>query len=211
MTQTIEDSWLAKAKKLQAIASTGLHFGISEFDHERYQEIHDIASAMLADLGEVSIKTIENLLGPLGTGYETPRVDVRGAVFRDGKILLVQEKLDGLWTLPGGYADVGISAADNIVKEIHEEANIHVTANKLFAVVHKAAHEYDMDIRDFYKFYFLCEQINEVEPTTGPETTAVEFFALDDLPPLSTGRVIEKHIQLAVEHLNNPSLPTYFD
>jgi ADP-ribose pyrophosphatase YjhB (NUDIX family) len=211
MTDNLEHSWLAKAKKLAAIASTGLHFGESEFAHERYHEIHGIASAMLADLGEVSIKKIENLLGPTGTGYETPRVDVRGAVFRAGKILLVKEKLDGLWTLPGGYADVGISAADNIVKEVEEEANIAVRAGKLFAVVHKAAHEYDMDIRDFYKFYFLCEQKGDAEPTTGPETTAVGFFSLDNLPPLSTGRVIEKHIRLAAEHLNNPTLPTYFD
>ncbi len=211
-TQSLrEDHWLTIAKRLQALASTGLHFGESDFDKERYAEIHELATHMLADLGQVSIKTIDDLIPNPGSGYETPRVDVRGAVFQGDKILLVKEKLDGLWTLPGGYADVGISAADNIVKEISEEANIEVTARQLYAVVHKARHEYDMDIRDFYKLYFICDQTSDVEPHAGAEVSEAAFFAIDELPPLSTGRVIEKHIRLAQEFRHNPMKPPIFD
>lgn len=207
----LEDSWLSTAKRLQAIASTGLHFGASEFDMERYEEIYELASQMLADLGQVPIETIKNLVPNPGSGYETPRVDVRGAVFKDDKILLVKEKLDGLWTLPGGYADVGFSAAANIEKEIFEEACIKVTAKQLYAIVHKAQHEYAQDIRDFYKFYFICQQLDRAEPQSGAETSDVGFFYLDDLPPLSTGRVIEKHLRLAVEFRDNPNKPPHFD
>lgn len=207
----MEDNWLATAKRLQAIASTGLHFGESEFDEERYQEIHDIASEMLADLGQIKVEAISELLGAPGKGYETPKVDVRGALFRDGKVLLVREKLDNLWTLPGGYADVGISPAENIIKEVQEEANLNVTTKQLYAVIHKARHSYDMDIRDFYKFYFVCEQIGNDVPKPGSETLDAGFFDLNDLPPLSTGRVIEKHIKLALRYIDNPELPTYFD
>lgn len=211
-TQTpLEDHWLTIAKRLQALASTGLHFGASDFDKERYAEIHDLATQMLANLSQVPIKTIADLIGQPGTGYETPRVDVRGAVFRDEKILLVREKLDGLWTLPGGYADVGISAADNIVKEISEEANLAVRVKQLYAVVHKARHEYDQDIRDFYKLYFVCEHRYDADPYAGAEVSDVGFFALDELPPLSTGRVIEKHIRLAEEFRHNPTKPPIFD
>lgn len=210
-TPDFEDSWLTIAKRLQAIASTGLHFGESEFDRERYQEVHDIASQMLADLGQVPIETIHGLIPNPGLGYETPKVDVRGAVFRGDKILLVKEKLDGLWTLPGGYADVSISAGDNIVKEISEEACIDVMPDQLYAVIHKAKHEYDQDIRDFYKFYFLCQQLDDAEPRSGAETSEVGFFALNDLPPLSTGRVIEKHIHLAETYRQNPGQLPYFD
>lgn len=206
-----EDHWLSIAKRLQALASTGLHFGESDFDLERYQEIHQLASQMLADLGQIPIETINGLLSHAGRSYETPQVDVRGAVFRGEEVLLVKEKLDGLWTLPGGYADVGISGANNIVKEIFEEATLRVTAERLYAVVHKAQHEYDMDIRDFYKLYFICNQVDDAEPQAGAEVSDAGFFPLDELPPLSTGRVIEKHIRLAEEFRHNPTKTTIFD
>lgn len=207
----MEDQWLTWAKRLQAIASTGLHFGEGDFDKERYQDIHNIANEMLATLGQVPIQTIDNLIPESGQGYATPKVDVRGAVFRDNKILLVKEKLDGLWTLPGGYADVCISPAENMEKEVQEEANILVKAERLFGLIHKARHEYDMDPQDFYKLFFLCRQIDSVEPSAGTETMDVGFFSLNDLPPLSTGRVIEKHIHLAAEYLANPDRTPTFD
>lgn len=207
----MEDQWLTWAKRLQAIASTGLYFGESDFDKERYEDIHTIANEMLALLGQVPIKVIENLVPDKAEGYVTPKVDVRGAVFRKNRILLVKEKLDGLWTLPGGYADVCISPAENVQKEIAEEANITVKAERLYGLVHKARHEYDMDTRDFYKLYFLCRQTDSAEPSAGAETSDAAFFSLSDLPPLSTGRVIEKHIHLAAEYLQNPGRPPIFD
>jgi len=105
----MENQWLTWAKRLQAIASTGLYFGESDFDKERYEDIHNIANEMLAVLGKVPIEVIENLVPDTADGYATPKVDVRGAVFKENRILLVREKLDGLWTQPGGYADLRLA------------------------------------------------------------------------------------------------------
>ena len=113
------------------------------------------------------------------------------------QVLLVKETTDGLWTLPGGYADVGISPRENVVKEIWEEASIRVAAKSLYGLRHKAKHEYDPDVRDFYKLFFLCEPVGEVCPKPGIETSEVGFFKLDELPPLSTGRVLKEDIAAA--------------
>ncbi|MCB1693933.1 MAG: NUDIX hydrolase [Pseudomonadales bacterium] len=207
----MEDQWLAWAKRLQAISSTGVFFGASDFDRERYEEIAAIADNMLAQLGQVPLQTIAGLIPDFGEGYATPKVDVRGAIVEDNKILLVRERLDGKWTLPGGYADVGISAADNIVKEIREEASIDVIVKRPYAIIHKARHAYDADARDFYKLYFLCERTGEAPPSPGMETVETGFFPADRLPVLSTGRVIKEHIELAFRHHASPTLPVTFD
>ena len=207
----MEDLWLAWAKRVYALASTGVFFGAHEFDKERYQEIADIAQSMMAALGAVPLNQVVGLFPDHGQGYMTPKVDVRGAVIRDNHILLVQEKSDGLWTLPGGYADVGYSAAENIVKEISEEAGLDVRATKLFAVHHKAKHAYRADARDFYKFFFLTEELHDQTPNAGYEVSAAEFFSIDALPPLSTGRVLERDINLAFEFYRDPGQATRFD
>ncbi len=207
----MEDQWLAWAKKLQAIGSTGVFFSTTDYDTERYIEISDIANAMLAGLGNVPIDRIRDLIPDFATGYVTPRVDVRGAIIRDDTVLLVQEKLDTLWTLPGGYADVGISAVANTEKEVREEANLIVRATRLYGLFHKARHEYLVDSRDFYKLYFICEQTEPGEPSPGSETLDARFFPRDHLPALSTGRVIEKHIQLAFDYVSEPNRPVSVD
>lgn len=114
----MEPQWLTYGKRLQAIASSGLHFARDQFDRERYEEIASIANEMLADLGGVPIERIEGLVSDFAKGYATPKVDVRGAIVEENKVLLVREKSDGLWALPGGFADVGLSAAQNIAKEL---------------------------------------------------------------------------------------------
>ena len=193
----MEQLWLTWAKQLQAIASTGVHFSTHPYDTERYEEIANIAQNMLSALGQVPIEKIQTLVADFAKGYATPRIDVRGAVIRDNKILLVQEQSDRLWSLPGGYADVGLSAAENVVKEINEEANLSVKVTNLYCVRHKAKHEYSPDARDFYKLFFLCTQIRDGDPSPGLETRNVGFFEQTDLPPLSKGRVIEKDISAA--------------
>ena len=198
-----EDVWLARIKSLHAIASTGLFFGASEYDKERYAEIGEIAQAMLSDLTTLPLEVVAHAIPDYGQGYATPQVDVRGAVFQSDKILLVQEKSDQRWTLPGGYADVGLSAAENIVKEIQEEAGVSVKVTKLYAIRHKAKHPYEPDIRDFYKFFFLCRQVDEQPVKAGHETMDAKYFALGQLPTLSTGRVLEADLHLARHHLDN--------
>ena len=207
----MEDRWLHLTKRLHAIASSGLFFSESEFERERYQEIADIALEMLADLSNKPIEKISSLFPEFALGYATPKIDVRAAIIRDNKILLVREKLDGLWTLPGGYADVGLSAAENTAKEVKEEAAIDVVPEQLLGVFHKSRHEYDEDIRDFYKFYFYCRELSDQEPGTGSETSDVGFFTPTELPPLSTGRSIKKHIMLAFDYLEGKHQQTVFD
>lgn len=207
----MEDSWLRLAKRLHAIASTGLFFGESDFDKERYEEVGNIARQMQADLAVKPIKQLPELFPDYSDGYATPKVDVRAAIIRDETILLVKEKFDGLWTLPGGYADVGLSAAENVIKEVSEEAGLNVLASRLIGVFHKAKHEYRPDVRDFYKFYFLCEEAGDLEPSIGLETSEVGFFSANNLPPLSTGRSIEKHILMAFDFHQSPDKPAVFD
>ncbi len=155
----MENMWLACAKRLQSIASTGLHFSQDKHDKERYEEIAAIANKMLSLLGSVPVSRIQSLVSDFAQGYATPKVDVRGAVIEREKVLLVRETSDGLWTLPGGFADVGISPSENIVKEIWEEASIKVEATRLYSIRHKAKHGYNPDARDFYKLFFLCDSV----------------------------------------------------
>jgi ADP-ribose pyrophosphatase YjhB (NUDIX family) len=207
----MEDQWLNWAKRLQAIASTGLYYSKDDFDRERYREIASIAQSMLASFGNIPIRRIEGLLSDFAKGYATPKVDVRGAVIEDEKILLVRENSDGLWTLPGGFADVGLSATENVIKEIREEAGIRASVTGLYAVRHKAKQVYEPDIRDFYKMFFLCRRV-DAEPTKpSPEIIEAAFFARDGLPQLSKGRVIESDIEAAFVFHENPKRPVVVD
>jgi len=208
----MENQWLTWAKQLQAIASTGLFFGNNPYDAQRYQQISAIANDMLSVLANTPVEKIESLVADFTEGYATPQVDVRGAVLRDNKVLLVKESTDGLWTLPGGYADVGISPKENVIKEIWEEATLKISQASLYGIRYKARHDYDPDVRDFYKLFFLCECNAESEPAAdGVETTDAGYFALDELPPLSTGRVLTKDIQDAFEYRSNGGLLVFCD
>lgn len=193
----MENIWLKYAKRLQALSSTGLFFTKDEYDRERYEEILNISLEMMSLIGEIPIERIENLVTNHSKGYVTPKVDVRGAVFQDEKILLVKEKSDGRWTLPGGFAEVGLSPAQNIEKEIKEEAGIDTRAKRLFSIRHKPKRGYDQDIREFYKLFFICEKSNDELTNPGLETSEVKFFAKNEIPPLSTSRVIEEDLMLA--------------
>ena len=166
---------------------------------------------MLATLGNVPVSRIEELIPDFAAGYATPKVEVRGAVIRRDKVLLVREACDGLWSMPGGFADVGISPAENIIKEIREEASLRVSASAVYGIRHKARHEYDPDVRDFYKIFFLCESLDAADPEPGLEATAAGFFGLDDLPPLSTGRVLRKDIEAAFRYRDDPQNTLLFD
>ena len=207
----MEPLWLTYGKRLQAIASTGLHYARDQFDRERYEEVATIANEMLAALGNVPIERIEGLVSDFARGYATPKVDVRGALVEDDTILLVREQSDGLWTLPGGFADVGLSPARNVEKEIHEEAGLTVSAHRLYGVRHKAASDYSPDVRDFYKMFFLCDRMGRAIARPGSETVEARFFARDALPPLSRGRTIESDIDAAFSFAADATRPAFFD
>ncbi|MEM7121536.1 MAG: NUDIX hydrolase [Pseudomonadota bacterium] len=208
----MESQWLTWAKRLQAIAATGLHYCEDVYDRERYAEIDDIAQSMIAQLGSLPIEHIRGLLAHPGLhGYATPKIDVRAAVIKDGKVLLVCERGDGRWSLPGGMADVGLSATENVIKEVREEAGLRVSVTDLYSVRHRAKHAYDPDVRDFYKLHFLCQQSDGASPKPGVETTAAAFFSPDELPELSTERILAADIDAAFEFHAGTTRQTQFD
>lgn len=207
----MEPQWLTYGKRLQAIASTGLHFARDQFDRERYEEIATIANEMLATLANVPIERIEGLVSDFARGYATPKVDVRGALVEEDAILLVREQNDGLWTLPGGFADVGLSPAQNVEKEFCEEAGLRVSARRLYGVRHKASSGYSPDVRDFYKMFFLCDRPDRIDARPGLETIEARFFPRSSLPPLSQGRTIESDIEAAFAFAADATRPALFD
>lgn len=207
----MEDTWLARAKRLLALSETGQHFTKDPFDRERYDEIAAMARAMLADLGQVPLSRIDGLISDHAAGYATPSIDIRGAVIRDGRILLVRERSDGKWAMPGGFADIGSSPAENIEREVWEEAGLRVRAKQLYALRHKARHPYPADARDFYKLFFLCDEVGSEEPSAGVETSEVAFFGPDELPDLSLTRNLSSDIDAAFDTVRANSIKTHFD
>lgn len=207
----MENLWLTSAKRLQAIAGTGLHFSNDDYHRERFEEVAELANGMLAELGNVPIERIENLVSDFAKGYATPKIDVRGALIDEDKVLLVKESADGLWALPGGFAEVGYSASENIVKEIKEEAGLTVVPKLLYSVRHKAKRSYEPDARDFYKLFFLCQRVDNKQATAGIETLEAEYFSRDNLPPLSLGRCLETDIEAAFEFANGNQRVSTFD
>lgn len=211
VSASLEPVWLQFAKRLQAIASTGAHFTDGVFDRERYAEIAAIATQMLSHLGQVPVERIDALFPDYGAGYATPRIDVRGAIVHEGRVLLVQERSDGRWTFPGGYAETGLSLTANVLKEIREEAGVECEVLRLMGVRHKATHAYKPDIREFYKIFVLCRLLPGQEPQPGVETADAAFFHPEALPPLSTGRTIQKDIEAALHYATNPLAAAFFD
>ena len=210
MDQPDGADWLAWARRVFAIASTGRHYCRDGHDRERYEELGQIAAAMLEALAERPVGRVRGLFADFGARYATPIVDVRGAVVRDGRVLLVREKGDGRWALPGGYADIGYSPRENVEREVLEEGGIRVAAVRLIAVRHKARHPYRPDIRDFYKLLFLCRPLDDSGPQGGLETSDAAFFGPDELPPLSRARTIEADIAEALAaHADPARLPTF--
>lgn len=196
------------AKQIAAIANTGLYYAEDPFDADRYQRLVDISAEMLAHVSGGDATDFKCALSR-DDGYVTPKVDVRGALFRDGQVLLVREAADGLWSLPGGWADVGDSPSQAVEREIREESGYEAKATKLMAVMDRKLRHPPSPF-DVYKLFFHCELIGGVAKTSN-ESLDVGWFAPDDLPPLSIGRVTAEQIHRWFEHWRHPELPTEFD
>jgi ADP-ribose pyrophosphatase YjhB (NUDIX family) len=210
--------WLAWARELQAIAQNGLHFTKDGYDRERFEAVREIAAQMMAAGSEAPVEAIVGLFGKQA-GYATPKVDVRGVVFRDEQILLVRESEDNLWTLPGGWCDPNESPSESVTREIVEEAGFHTQAVKLLAVFDRAKHNH-LPLHPFhvYKLFIRCEieqhaAAHEYEPALKPnlETLESAFFAEDQIPELSIGRVTMAQIARMFQHLRHPEWPADFD
>jgi ADP-ribose pyrophosphatase YjhB (NUDIX family) len=204
-----EPQWLTIAREVRAIAQTGLEFTADGFDRQRYQRLQQLAAQLMAQ-GSGEHESILELFRQ-EKGYATPKVDVRGAAFVDGRVLMVREISDGKWTLPGGWADVNQSAGECVVREIAEESGFKARALKLAAVrdYQRSGHP-PHRIDSIYKMFFICEIIGG-EARASDETSEVAFFARDALPPLSLGRTTAAQIERMFHHAGHPGLATDFD
>ncbi len=201
--------WLKWARQVQAIGQTGLFFSQNEFDRVRYQQLVELASEMMSAASGLPQETFQADF-QMQRGYATPKVDVRAAVFQNNQVLLVRERQDGRWSLPGGYADVNDAPASMVEREAWEESGYQVKAVKVAAVFEANHDRQPVEVYHAYKVIFLCDLVGG-EPKTSYETTAVDFFALDNLPELSPNRTQPRYILEAYAHLQDPNRPSAFD
>ena len=201
--------WLKWATELQAIAQNGLAYYQNDFEKQRYEEIQRIAAEIISEHSSYDMEYIINLFAR-ETGYATPKLDIRGVVFKDNEILLVQERINQLWTLPGGWVDINESPSEAVTREIFEESGFKTKAIKLLALYDKQKHEHPVQIPHIYKSFFLCELLGG-NPKTSIETQDVGFFARDNLPSLCPHRATSKQLQHFFEHHEHPNWPTDFD
>jgi len=197
------------AQRIQAIAQTGLAYATSPYDVERYSELSSIATSMSAG-PEPERVALATELFTASHGYATPKVDVRAAVFQDNGLLLVREREDGCWTLPGGWAEVGQSAAESVEREVREESGYVVKAVKLLACWDRNKHPHPPIPFHAYKLVFRCELLGGA-PSATLETTDIGFFAEDHIPELSLTRTLPEQIRFVFDCLRDPDGSTAFD
>jgi ADP-ribose pyrophosphatase YjhB (NUDIX family) len=202
-------SVLAWARQVQAIAQNGLLFTRDDFERDRYTKLKDLADSIVAAELDIPLGKAK-ALWEKEEGYVTPKVDVRGGIFDGNKVLLVRERSDGKWTLPGGWVDVNDSPSEAVVREIWEESGYRAKALKLAMLVDKNKHPHPPSVHHIYKLFFLCERTGGAAATS-IETDGVEFFPVTSLPELSTGRALGTQIVRLYEHQLNKTLPTDFD
>ncbi len=201
--------WLEWAREIQALSQTGLAFSQSEYDTERFTRLMEIAAEITsAHSNYETDELLKNFLAQ--PGYATPKVDIRGAVIRDNKILLVQEKSDGKWCMPGGWADVGESASQAVTREVQEESGFIVKPVKVTGLYDANRSGRPLEMYHAVKVVFMCELIGG-QATPSNETLAVDFFDFNQLPPLSSNRTNEKYLAEVLAHYLDKSRATWFD
>jgi ADP-ribose pyrophosphatase YjhB (NUDIX family) len=198
------------ARSLQAIAQSGLAYDPSTYDSERYVDVRRVAAEMLAHPDRLDADGIEGLFASQ-YGHATPKVDVRGAVFRGESILLVQEAADLGWSLPGGWADVGEGPSAAVEREVLEESGYRTRAVKLIGLYERDRRATRPHVWHIWKTAFLCELVDAEQLPLGAETTDARFFARDELPRLRYSRASEWQIERCFAHHDDPLLPADFD
>jgi ADP-ribose pyrophosphatase YjhB (NUDIX family) len=205
----MENKWLGWAKQLQSIAQAGLTFGADRYDLDRYEQIRTISIEILHEYTDIDQKKIRELFAS-ETGYQTPKVDIRAAVFKDDKILMVREKSDGAWSLPGGWADVNSSVSESVKRECLEEAGAVVRPKRIIAVHLANKHNNPLFPFTIYKIFVECELVeNSFKENT--ETLDAGFFEYDKLPELSFHRNTPDQISMCFEAKKHVVFETIFD
>ena len=203
------NQWLDWAREIQALAQSGKTYALNDWQIERYDKLMGIAAEIVSQYTDLSHQAIlENF--KIQTGYATPKIDVRGAVFREGKLLMVKESRDGGWTMPGGWADVGDYPAAAAEREVWEESGFNVKARKLVGV-YDANRVKPMEFYHAFKLVFLCDILGG-EARTSNETTDVAFYSQEEIPENFAGeRTRPRHIRDAFTALFDPAVPAVFD
>lgn len=202
--------FLEALKRLKTLADTGLLYCKNEYDKERYTELQEISLQLLGSISGTDLEQLKATFPP-AADYPTAKVDVRGLILSaDQKILLVLESADGLWSLPGGWADVGFTPKEIIVKECGEETGLHVIPKKLLAVFDKRMYPHPPQPFYVYKMVFLCEAIS-TEITKGFDVLDVQYFSIDALPPLSEDRILKSQLELLYKKALSSDAETYCD
>jgi ADP-ribose pyrophosphatase YjhB (NUDIX family) len=201
---------LAWARELQSIAQSGLAWEPREYDRQRYEQVRRVAAEMVAD-GAGDADRVEAVFAA-ETGQATPKLAVGGVVFRGDELLLVQERAGEVWSLPGGWVDVGESPSEAVAREVLEESGYAARPVKLLGLSDRDRHGYPPHMWHIWKAFFLCELDGAEPQPLGYETLAADFFARDRLPsPLRFGDATRHQIERCFEHREHPEWPTDFD
>lgn len=197
------------SREIQALSQTGLTFSQTDYDVKRYERLSELAAEIAAASSTLDKDSLEKIF-LAQPGYATPKVDVRGAIVEEGKILLVQERMDERWCMPGGWADVGESPAEMVIREVWEESGFHVEPRKVIALYDANRGGRPIEFFHAYKVIFACA-ITGGAARPSDETMAVDFFSFDDLPPLSAARTNHSHLAEVRAHLADEERPAAFD
>ena len=203
------EKWLKWAIEIQSLSQIGLTYTKDVYDRERYQRLREISAEMLAEKTEVSIEKVKDLFCH-ETGYQTPKLDTRAAIFRNNKILLVHEN-NGTWSLPGGWCDVLESVKSNTEKEVREETGLNVKAVKISSIQDRNKHNKPVYVYGVCKIFVLCEVING-KFVENIETTEIRYFSLQDLPHnLAEEKTNKEQIEMCFKAYLNENWQTQFD
>ena len=205
----MNNKWLQWATELQSIAQSGLAFCENDYDRDRYERIRDITVDILHEYTGIEHKKVRDLFAS-EQGYQTPKVDIRAVVFRDEKILLIKEKVDGAWAMPGGWADVNTSVSESAIRECMEEAGAVVKPKRIIAIHQASKHNNPLYPFTIYKIFVECELI-DYNFKDNTETLDSGFFAIDSIPVLSTDRTSKSQIEICFEAKKHKLFETLFD
>jgi ADP-ribose pyrophosphatase YjhB (NUDIX family) len=209
MTENLTPKWLEIAREIQQLAQTGAAFAVTDYEKDRYKRLTEITAEIIEHHTTLEKEAVAKVLME-HPGYATPKIDVRAAVIKDGKILLVQESTDNCWAMPGGWADVGDVPSEVAIRECKEESGFDVKPIKVIGVFDANRVGGKLEFFHAFKIIFLCELVGgEAKPSD--ETIDVRFFDFKNLPALSLNRTNETHISEIKLHLKNPEQKTFFD
>lgn len=200
--------WLQWAVELQSLAQAGLFYGKDVFDRERYSRIREISAEMLSHMSQIPVETVTGLFCN-EVGYQTPKIDTRAAIFRDGKILLVKEK-DGRWSLPGGWCDVNVSVGENTRKEVKEEAGLDVVPERVIAIQDRARHNQPLYAYGVCKIFVQCRLLGGAFAENA-ETTDARYFGPEELPELAGEKNTAEQIQMCFDAYREENWKTLLD